>query len=252
MDLNKIGSLIKTKRKELGLTQEELAKKLNVTEKAISRWETGRGTPDISLLIPLSKELNVSVLEILNGEKVEDENKTVVSILKHEKRKISVFKLFLLAIIDIMFVIFSLVSIYGYIIPKKYEGRISTMYSNSMSPTIKSKESIIYEVVDINKIKENDIIVYYNDGFEIIHRVVKVLRDESNNTILTTKGDNNLYNDNYNVTKNNFIGIYNKKVPKLSNMFTSNGTRIPTFAFIFLTILNFIIIILNITYIRKK
>ena len=54
-----------------------------------------------------------------------------------------------------------------YIIPKKYEGRISTMYSNSMSPTIKSKESIIYEVVDINKIKENDIIVYYNDGFEI-------------------------------------------------------------------------------------
>ena len=52
MDLNKISNFIKAKRKELNLTQEELAEKLFVTEKAVSRWETGRGTPDISLLIP--------------------------------------------------------------------------------------------------------------------------------------------------------------------------------------------------------
>ena len=59
MNLNKISNFIKTKRKELGLTQEELAQKLFVTEKAISRWETGRGTPDISLLIPLAKILKI-------------------------------------------------------------------------------------------------------------------------------------------------------------------------------------------------
>ena len=68
MDLKKIANLIKTKRKELGFTQEELAEKLFVTEKAISRWETGRGTPDISLLIPLAKELHVDVSELLIGE----------------------------------------------------------------------------------------------------------------------------------------------------------------------------------------
>ena len=68
MDLNKISIFIKTKRKELGITQDELAEKLFVTEKAISRWETGRGTPDISLLLPLSKELNIDVSELLNGE----------------------------------------------------------------------------------------------------------------------------------------------------------------------------------------
>lgn len=73
MDLNKISNFIKTKRKELGITQNELAEKLFVTEKAISRWETGRGTPDISLLLPLSKELNVEISELLNGE----ENKQV-------------------------------------------------------------------------------------------------------------------------------------------------------------------------------
>lgn len=68
MNLKKISNLIKTKRKEKNLTQHELAEKLNVTEKAISRWETGRGTPDISLLIPLSKELGLSTNELLNGE----------------------------------------------------------------------------------------------------------------------------------------------------------------------------------------
>ena len=68
MDLNKISTFIRTRRKELGMTQQELALKLFVTEKAVSRWETGRGTPDISLLIPLSKELNVDISEILSGE----------------------------------------------------------------------------------------------------------------------------------------------------------------------------------------
>ena len=68
MDLKKISNLIKTKRKELGITQEELSEKLFVTEKAISRWETGRGTPDISLLIPLARELKIDVSELLSGE----------------------------------------------------------------------------------------------------------------------------------------------------------------------------------------
>ncbi len=74
MDKNKIAEFIKQKRKEQNLTQEDLAKKLFVTEKAISRWETARGTPDISLLIPLSKELNVSVSELLNGKSNAKEN----------------------------------------------------------------------------------------------------------------------------------------------------------------------------------
>ena len=73
MDVEKISNLIKTKRKEKGLTQEELAQKINVTEKAISRWETGRGTPDISLLVPLSEELGVSVSEILKGKECQIE-----------------------------------------------------------------------------------------------------------------------------------------------------------------------------------
>lgn len=50
------------------MTQQQLAEKIQVTEKAVSRWETGRGVPDISLLEPLAEELHVSVTELLNGE----------------------------------------------------------------------------------------------------------------------------------------------------------------------------------------
>ena len=81
MDLKKIANLMKTKRKELGITQEELAEKLFVTEKAISRWETGRGTPDISLLLPLSKELKIDVSELLNGEE-DKKNNNVEQLIK--------------------------------------------------------------------------------------------------------------------------------------------------------------------------
>ena len=90
MNLNKISNFIKTKRKELGITQEELAEKLFVTEKAISRWETGRGTPDISLLLPLSEQLGISVSELLNGkEDIKEDNniKEIVDYIDITKEK---------------------------------------------------------------------------------------------------------------------------------------------------------------------
>ena len=85
MDLNKISNFIKLKRKELGITQEELAKKLFITEKAISRWETGRGTPDISLLIPLAKELKIDVSELLNGEEKRTNKNDVEQIIEYNE-----------------------------------------------------------------------------------------------------------------------------------------------------------------------
>lgn len=84
MELQTIANFIKKRRKELGLTQVELAQKLFVTEKAISRWETGRGTPDTSLLIPLSKELGVNVSELLNG-KEDDNDKAIKKVVEYNE-----------------------------------------------------------------------------------------------------------------------------------------------------------------------
>ena len=62
------GAVVKALREGKGLTQKELANELGVSDKAISKWETGKGLPDITLLEPLSAVLGVSVTELLAGE----------------------------------------------------------------------------------------------------------------------------------------------------------------------------------------
>lgn len=70
MDTKKIGHFIAESRKAKGYTQEILAQKLGVTSKTISRWENGNYMPDISLLKPLSEILDISLNELLSGEKI--------------------------------------------------------------------------------------------------------------------------------------------------------------------------------------
>ncbi len=69
------GTMIKRLRENRGITQRRLAEKLSVSDKAVSKWETGRGYPDISLLTPLSAALGVSVIELLAGEDVTNRNR---------------------------------------------------------------------------------------------------------------------------------------------------------------------------------
>ena len=73
MNYEKIGKFISEKRKEKGLTQKDLATLIGVTDKAVSKWERGLGCPDVSILEILSECLNVSILEILKGRKIENE-----------------------------------------------------------------------------------------------------------------------------------------------------------------------------------
>ena len=59
-----------------GGTQTELAERINVTDKAISKWETGKGYPDITLLEPLAKALGIYVIELLSGEDIQNKNRS--------------------------------------------------------------------------------------------------------------------------------------------------------------------------------
>lgn len=73
MNYEKIGKFIQEKRKQKELTQKELANKIGVTDKAISKWERSQGCPDVSILEILSKELDCSILELLKGREIENE-----------------------------------------------------------------------------------------------------------------------------------------------------------------------------------
>ena len=79
MNQEKIGKFIAESRKQNKLTQEQLAEKLGITKNAVSKWERGLGLMDLSLLKPLSEVLNVSVVELLNGEKINKDETTLKS-----------------------------------------------------------------------------------------------------------------------------------------------------------------------------
>ncbi|MBQ7628028.1 MAG: helix-turn-helix transcriptional regulator [Clostridiales bacterium] len=73
MDKEKTGQLITELRKEKGMTQKQLAEALNVTDKAVSKWERGLSFPDISMLEPLSELLDISIMELLAGERQDED-----------------------------------------------------------------------------------------------------------------------------------------------------------------------------------
>ena len=68
------GSTIKTLREQKGITQTQLAEQIGVSSKAVSKWETGKGLPDITLIEPLATALGTSVLELMSGEQVVNRN----------------------------------------------------------------------------------------------------------------------------------------------------------------------------------
>ena len=76
MDRYVTGGMIRSLRENKKLTQDELAERLHVSGKAVSKWETGRGFPDVSLLEPLAEALGVSVIELLSGDTVRNGNRS--------------------------------------------------------------------------------------------------------------------------------------------------------------------------------
>ncbi|MBE6836288.1 MAG: helix-turn-helix transcriptional regulator [Ruminococcaceae bacterium] len=90
MENREIGKFISKLRKSKGLTQNELADMLNISNKTISKWETGEGLPDISVLPELAKSLGVTVDEILNAE-LKDEASIKIEEVANEKNLLNIF-----------------------------------------------------------------------------------------------------------------------------------------------------------------
>ena len=97
MEQVKIGKFIQEMRKGRQLTQRELAEKLNISDKTISKWETGNGLPEVGLMLPLCEILHISVNELLSGERLDEKRyynkaeENIMDLLKEKaeaKRKI--------------------------------------------------------------------------------------------------------------------------------------------------------------------
>lgn len=103
MDQIKIGKFISKKRKDINLTQEELAEKLNVTAKSISRWENGKTMPDMSLFNEICNILNISLEELLSGEDKLKGSDETINYIKYQ-RKMYIYRLIALTIVLILII----------------------------------------------------------------------------------------------------------------------------------------------------
>ena len=122
MDIDKIGKFIKELRTDKGLSQNQLGEEIHVTRQAISNWENGKALPDSDLLRKLSELFNVSIDELLSGERIKDEKhleETTLTLLDDNIKKQSTIKrITTISIISInthknqyLYIIFSLSSL---------------------------------------------------------------------------------------------------------------------------------------------
>ena len=123
MDQIKIGKFILNCRKEKGLTQEQLAEKIGVTNKSISRWENGNTMPDYALLKDLCNELNINVNELLSGEKIKENDymnkseENLISLRKQIDKRKSVLRIITYIFSAIIAIIFILNMVLNRILP---------------------------------------------------------------------------------------------------------------------------------------
>ncbi len=124
MNQIKIGKFIAQCRKDKNLTQMQLAEKLNITDRAISKWENGKGMPDSSIMLQLCDILGISVNELLSGEIIEMENldkKTEELLLEMAKKEemqnkrlmTAMWTILIITILFYMTVLFASIQIFG-------------------------------------------------------------------------------------------------------------------------------------------
>lgn len=191
MEQSRIGKLIAKKRKELKMTQEELANKLFVTNKTVSRWENGNYMPDLSMIVSLSNVLGVSTYELLTGDinsnksNIETETRVLFS-LSEEEKIINYLKGFTDLLYKGKFYEKTIqynhpdknVDFYSKEIDARFRVRLSKNkdYNKCMISYKRRKENFLSE--DINNEEEVEVNIDYNDYDNLIYILEKVLKME--------------------------------------------------------------------------
>jgi len=128
MNQIKTGKFIAQMRKEKGMTQRQLADELLISDKTVSKWETGKGMPEVSLMMPLCEVLGINVNELLTGERIPDESykekaeETMMDLMRNKKGRgkiIALMILILLLMLAPMIIVAVLIEMYD--LPEKLE-----------------------------------------------------------------------------------------------------------------------------------
>ena len=176
MKIEKIGKFIAKKRKEKKLTQLELANKLYITDRAVSKWERGKGMPDVMLMEKLCKILDITIPELLNGEEIEskkiDEKELVDSLKIMEQGTRSNILKPVNQILLAIFIVISSVLIFNNFKNIYFLSRTSIKQSSSFETTVYNLEQNI-------KILNNNQGKFSEDEYTIIQEFLKKFEDSN-------------------------------------------------------------------------
>lgn len=184
MNYDKIGIFIQKKRKDKNLTQKQLAEKIGVTDRAISKWERGQGCPDVSILEILSNELGCSILELLKGREIENEVIPVTEADDYirESMKISENKFRIISNKMVEIMIIFIILLLGYLnvvqimyVEKKYE-----MDFSSYNRSYRKKDELLSNNILLIKYNKGN---YSNEDYDVIVGEL----DKAYNVIKSTK-----------------------------------------------------------------
>lgn len=234
MNQEKIGKFIQERRKAKKLTQEELSEKLGVNNRSVSRWENGKCMPDLSILKQLSKELDVSINDLLNGEFVDKEKYqetfeentiNLICYLKNHKEtfltitKILVNAIFITSIIIIVMFLLLVINA-KWLIKEDYISSIMSVNNyNDLVFEISSKEGTLNQVsrtVEVNDEETTYIFITWN--YTLLEKIQNSINDNNgiHKTYLSDEKLSNKFKVYY--TKENFNNIIKADENELNNI----------------------------------
>ena len=221
MNQEKIGKFIAKCRKDKNLTQGELADKLNISNKAISKWETGRGMPDASIMLELCSYLGITVNELLSGEKLEEgeykekANENIINIAKEsEKNKKVKNKIIIVLTIIIIFSILLLITniIYrNFEITLEYDNRLIKCETNN-GDIICSFNGISLVTLYSEYINIDDETIIFINGKMLLQNKIKSHYESWNSMAELNNGNNTSFNTEIIINKSKDIEDCKEKI----------------------------------------
>ena len=221
MNQEKIGKFIAKCRKEKSFTQSQLADKLNISNKAISKWETGRGIPDASIMLELCTYLGITVNQLLSGEKLEQgeykekANENIINIAKEsEKNKKVKNKIIIVLTIIIIFSILLLITniIYrNFEVTLEYDSRLIKCEINN-EDIICSFNGISLVTLYSEYINIDDETLIFVNGKMLLQNKIKSHYESWDSMAELNNGNNTSFNTEIIINKNKDIEDCKKKI----------------------------------------
>jgi len=221
MNQEKIGKFIAKCRRDKKLTQSELAEKLNISNKAISKWETGRGMPDASIMLELCEYLGITVNELLSGEKLEEgeykekANENIINIAKESEKNKKVKNKIIIVLTII--IIFSILLLITNIIYRNFE--VTLEYDNRLIKCEINNEDIICSFNGISLVTlyseyiniDDETLIFIN-GKMLLQNKIKSHYESWDSMAELNNGNNTSFNTEITINKSKDIEDCKEKI----------------------------------------